>query len=210
MPIGELVAGAALGLTLQVLHEAIKKAKGRSMTTKCILERLDATIFTITPLVDHVDKLSERVEDSQRKVIEELKHLLEKAVLLVEAYAELRRRNLLKKFRYKSRIKELEASLRWMVDVDVQVNQWLDIKELTTKMSEMNTKLEQITCQPTDCGCFETNQSISQSSNQNTTGRSSGEDQESPSDESEPRIDIHLRWTTRNGTKDHEIRFVVK
>ncbi|KAG2329432.1 hypothetical protein Bca52824_000612 [Brassica carinata] len=83
MPIGELVAGAALGLTLQVLHEAIKKAK------------------------------------------------------------ELRRRNLLKKFRYKSRVEELETSLRWMVDVDVQVNQWLDIKKLTTKMSEMNTKLEQ-------------------------------------------------------------------
>ncbi|KAL0714025.1 hypothetical protein Bca4012_021003 [Brassica carinata] len=104
MPIGELVAGAALGLTLQVLHEAIKKAKGRSMTTKFILDRLDATIYRITPLV--IKSISSPKE-------------------------------------YKSRVEELETSLRWMVDVDVQVNQWLDIKKLTTKMSEMNTKLEQ-------------------------------------------------------------------
>ncbi|KAF2587757.1 hypothetical protein F2Q70_00040619 [Brassica cretica] len=91
MPIGEVMVGAALGITLQVLHEAIMKAKDRSLTTKYILERLEATISRITPLV---------------------------AISLVEAYAELRRRNLLKKYRYKSRIKELEASLRWMVEVD--------------------------------------------------------------------------------------------
>ena len=100
MPIGEVLVGAALGITLQVLHEAIIKAKHRSLTTKCILDRLDATISRITPLVVHVDKISKGVEDSQRKVIEDLKRLLEKAVFLVEAYAELRRRNLLKKFRY--------------------------------------------------------------------------------------------------------------
>lgn len=100
MPVSELMAGAALGLALQVLHDAIKKAKDRSLTTRCILDRLDATIFRITPLVAKVDKLSEEVEDSPRKVIKDLKHLLEKAVSLVEAYAELRRRNLLKKFRF--------------------------------------------------------------------------------------------------------------
>ncbi|CAN6969512.1 hypothetical protein Bca4012_094840 [Brassica carinata] len=212
MPIGEVMVGAALGITLQVLHEAIMKAKDRSLTTKYILERLEATISRITPLVVHVDKISKRVEDSQRKVIEDLKRLLEKAVSLVEAYAELRRRNLLKKYRYKSRIKELESSLRWMVEVDVQVNQWLDIKELLAKMSEMNTKLETITCPPTDCNCFKSNDSkspvISQSSNQNILEATDGSSEE---DEKEsPRIDIHLRWSSRKGAKDREIRFMVK
>ncbi|KAF3497538.1 hypothetical protein DY000_02055780 [Brassica cretica] len=215
MPIGEVIVGAALGITLQVLHEAIIKAQDRSSTTKCILVRLDATISRITPLVAHVDKISKRVEDSQRKVIEELKRLLEKAVPLVEAYAELRRRNLHKKHRYKSSIKELEASLRWMVDVDVQVNQWLDIKELVAKMSEMNTKLNKITCQPTDGSCFKSNDStspvLSQSSNLEATDGSSEEDEEeSPSSGSEPRIDIHLRWSSRKGRKAREIRFMAK
>ncbi|KAL0847639.1 hypothetical protein Bca101_020885 [Brassica carinata] len=247
MPIGEVIIGAALGITLQVLHEAIKKAKDRSLTTKCILDRLDNTISRVTPLVVQVDKLSERVEGSQREVIKELKHLLEKAVFLVEAYAELRRRNLLKKYRYvvyiihemkafclvyiiyiyvcvcvcvllisryKSRIKELEASLRWMVDVDVQVNQWLDIKELMVKISEMNTKLDKITCQPTDCNCFGSNHHsispvVSQSNILEATDPSSEEDEKNPSEGSEPRIDIHLRWSSRKGSKDREIRFMV-
>lgn len=100
MPIGELFAGAALGFALQVLHEAIKKAKDRSLTARCILDRLEATILSITPLVAQVDKLSKDVEDSPRKVIEDLKVLLGKAVDLVDAYAELRRRNLLKKFKF--------------------------------------------------------------------------------------------------------------
>ncbi|CAG7865085.1 RPW8-like protein 3 [Brassica rapa] len=212
MPIGEVLVGAALGITLQVLHEAIIKAKHRSLTTKCILDRLDATISRITPLVVHVDKISKGVEDSQRKVIEDLKRLLEKAVFLVEAYAELRRRNLLKKFRYKSRIKELEASLRWMVEVDVQVNQWLDIKQFLAKMSEMNTKLERITCPPTDCNCFKSNDStspvMSQSSNQNILEATDGSSEED--EEESPRIDIHLRWSSRKGAKDREIRFMVK
>ncbi|KAJ0253681.1 RPW8-like protein 3 [Hirschfeldia incana] len=208
MPIGEVIVGAALGITLQVLHEAIKKAKDKSLTTKCILDRLEATISRITPLVVQVDKLSKRLDDSQRKVIEELKRLLEKAVSLVEAYAELRRRNLLKKYRYKSRIKELEASLRWMVEVDVQVNQWLDIKELMAKMSEMNTKLDKITCQPTDCNCFKSNDGTSQSVNQNILEATDGSSEEDG--EESPRIDIHLRWSSRKGAKDREIRFMVK
>ncbi|CDY52830.1 BnaAnng11770D [Brassica napus] len=216
MPIGEVIVGAALEITLQVLHEAIRKAKDRSSTKKCILDRLDATISRITPLVVHVDKISKRVEDSERKVIEELKRLLEKAVSLVEAYAELRRRNLHKKHRCKSRIKELEASLRWMVDVDVQVNQWLDIKKLVAKMSEMNTKLDKITCQPTDGSCFKSNDSTStvfsqsSSSLEATDGSLEEDEEESPSNGSEPRIDIHLRWSSRKGRKDREIRFMAK
>ena len=61
MPIGEVMVGAALGITLQVLHEAIMKAKDRSLTTKYILERLEATISRITPFVVHLDKISKRV-----------------------------------------------------------------------------------------------------------------------------------------------------
>ncbi|ESQ45481.1 hypothetical protein EUTSA_v10010714mg [Eutrema salsugineum] len=213
MPITEIIAGATLGLALQVLHEAIKRAKDRSITTRCILDRLDATIFRITPLVVQVDKLSEEVEDCPRKVIEDLKNLLEKAVSLVEAYAELRRRNLLKKSRYKRRIKELEASLRWMVEVDVQVNQWLDIKELMSKMSEMNTKLDEITRQPSGFPCFKKNHSIPQSTNQTIVeeiDRSPEECNECLSNGSNPKFDIHLRWSSRKQNTEREIRFTLK
>jgi len=92
-------------------------------------------------------------------------------------------------FRYKRRIKELDSSLRWMIDVDVQVNQWLDIKKLMGKMSEMNTKLDDITRQPMDII--------------EATGRSSEED-----GCTKPTIDIHFRW--KNQTKEHEIRFIFK
>ncbi|XP_010515423.1 PREDICTED: RPW8-like protein 3 [Camelina sativa] len=214
MSVVEIVAGPALGYALQALHYAIKRAIDRSLTSAYIFDRLDATIFKITTLVAQVDKLSEEVEDPQRKVIEDLKHLLEKAVSLVEAYAELRRRNLLKKFRYKRRIKELEASLRWMVNVDVQVNQWVDIKELMAKMSEMNTKFEENTRQPTNFMCFKSSHSISQqSSNEDIveeTDQSSEETAECSSDGSKPKIDIQIRWSSRKQNKDHEIRFVMK
>lgn len=100
MPLSEIIAGAALGLALQILHETIQKGKDRSSTTKCILERLDATIFRITPLITKVEKLSEEADEPQRRVIKDLKHLLENAVVLVEAYVELKRRNLLKKNRF--------------------------------------------------------------------------------------------------------------
>ncbi|XP_010426591.1 PREDICTED: RPW8-like protein 3 [Camelina sativa] len=213
MSVVEIVVRPALGFVLQALHYAVKKAIDRSLTSAYIFDRLDATIFRLTTLVAQVDKLSEEVEDPQRKVIEDLKHLLEKAVSLVEAYAELRRRNLLKKFRYKRRIKELEASLRWMVDVDVQVNQWVDIKELLAKMSERNTKLEENTRQPTNFMCFKSSNSISQSNNQDIveeTDQPSEETAECSSDGSKPKIDIQIRWSSRKQNKDHEIRFVMK
>ncbi|KAG7560327.1 Powdery mildew resistance protein RPW8 domain [Arabidopsis thaliana x Arabidopsis arenosa] len=187
MPLVELLTGAALGFALQLLHEAIIRAKERSLITRCILDRLDATIYKITPFVIKIDTFTEEVDEPLRRVIEELKCLLEKAIRLVEAYAELKRRNLLRKYRYKRRIKELDASLRWMVDVDVQVNQWLDIRKLMGKMSEMNTKLDEITSQPIDII--------------EATGRSSEED-----GCSKPKIDIHFRW--KKQTREHEIRFI--
>ena len=96
--IGEVVAGGALGLALGVLHEAVKTAKDRSVTTRFILHRLEATIDSITPLVVQIDKFSEEMEDSSsRKVNKRLKLLLENAVSLVEENAELRRRNVRKK-----------------------------------------------------------------------------------------------------------------
>lgn len=90
--------------------------------------------------------------------------------------------------RYKRRIKELEASLRWMVDVDLNVNQWQDIKELMGKMSDMNIKLDEITRQPIDC----------------LQNRRSSEEEGC----SKPKIDIHLRW--KKQSDEHEIRFVLK
>lgn len=78
-----------------------------------------------------------------------------------------------------------------MVDVDVQVNQWLDIKELMGKMYDMNMKRDEITRQAIDF------QNIVQSPD-----LSSEED-----GCSKPKIDIHLRWKKRS--KEHEIRLVV-
>lgn len=100
MPLAEIIAGAALGLALQILHEAIQRAKDRSLTTSCILDRLDSTILRISPLIAKVEKLGKESDESMRKVIKDLKHLLEKAVVLVEAYAELKRRNLVGKYRF--------------------------------------------------------------------------------------------------------------
>ena len=99
--IAEVAAGGALGLALSFLHEAVKRAKDRSVTTRFILHRLEATIDTITPLIVKIDKLSEKMEDSSsRKFNERLKLLLVNAVSLVEENAELRRRNVRKKFRF--------------------------------------------------------------------------------------------------------------
>ncbi|CAN8254795.1 unnamed protein product [Cochlearia groenlandica] len=165
MALESLVGGAILGLSLQVLHESILRAKDRSLTTRFILNRLEATLRRITPLVVRIDKLSKETKDSRGIVIEDLKKLLDKAVFLIDGYAKLGRRNLRKRYRYQRKIREFEASLRSMLDVDVQLNQWLDIKELAAKMSEMNTKLDEITRQPSDSSLdnYKKNHNISQS-----------------------------------------------
>ncbi|KAG2263484.1 hypothetical protein Bca4012_014553 [Brassica carinata] len=210
--VAELMAGAALGLTLQVLHEAIKMAIDRSLATRKILYRLQATISRITTFVAQVDKLSEEAEDSSRKVIEDLTNHLENAASLLMAYAELRRRNLIKKYRYRRSIKELEASLRWMVNVDVQVEQWADIKKLMAEVPEMNTKLDEITCRLSDGPWFKKNHSILQSSNQNTvkdTHQSSEENAGCLSEGSKPTIDINIQWKSRKGNNHRSIRFTL-
>lgn len=98
--------------------------------------------------------------------------------------------------------------------MDVQVNQWSDLKVLMAKMSEMNIKLDEITRQPTDCTCFKNSHCLSsQTSNQSIikeTTRSSEEIAECSSDGSKPKIDIHIRWSSRKHSKDRDIRFVVK
>ncbi|CAA0392505.1 unnamed protein product [Arabidopsis thaliana] len=130
--IAEVAAGGALGLALSVLQEAVKRAKDRSVTTRFILHRLEATIDSITPLVVQIDKFSEEMEDSSsRKVINVLSFSLRTLFLL-----------------YMRDIKEYEAKIRWVVGVDVQVNQLADIKELKAKMSEISTKLDKIMPQP--------------------------------------------------------------
>lgn len=99
MPVGELVslvAGAALGLSFQIIYEGVKKAKDRS-----VFDRLHTTINRVTPLIAQIDQHSEGVEDSPlRKVNERLKLLVGTAVCVVEAYAGLGRRNLSKKYRF--------------------------------------------------------------------------------------------------------------
>nr|ACQ99499.1 truncated RPW8.2 [Arabidopsis lyrata subsp. petraea] len=47
--IGEVFAGG-------VLQEAVKRARDRSVTTRFILDRLKATIDSITPLLLQIDK----------------------------------------------------------------------------------------------------------------------------------------------------------
>lgn len=92
-----------------------------------------------------------------------------------------------------------------MVDVDVKVNQWADIKDLMAKMSEMNTKLDKIMGQPIDCIISDennTNLDIVERvdpSLEAKAGCSNGH--------SKPKIDIHLRWSKKS--KDHGVRFVL-
>ncbi|KAG7560331.1 Powdery mildew resistance protein RPW8 domain [Arabidopsis thaliana x Arabidopsis arenosa] len=212
--IAEVAAGGALGIGLSVLQETVKRAKDRSVTTRFILKRLKATIDNITPLMVQIDMVSEQMEDpSLRKVSEHLKLLLESAVSLVEANAELRRRNLCKKFRYMREIKEFEAELRGLVDVDVQVNQWADIKALKANMSEIITKLDKIMHQPTECICCKNNCSTSQSTNQDIveeTDRSPEKNAECSNDGWKLKIDINIGWWSRKQNKCHGIRFALQ
>nr|ACQ99479.1 RPW8.2 [Arabidopsis lyrata subsp. petraea] len=213
--IGEVFAGGALGIALGVLQEAVKRARDRSVTTRFILDRLKATIDSITPLLLQIDKVSEEMEDPQsRRVNEDLKLLLKTAASLVENNAKLRRRNLLKKLRfYMRKIKELEARLKWVIDVDLQINQLADIKELKAKMSEMSTKLDKIMRQPTECTCVKSNCSTLQSTNQDIveeTDRSPEKNAECSNDGRKLKIDINIGWCSRKQNKCHAIRFAVQ
>ncbi|KAG2263483.1 hypothetical protein Bca4012_014552 [Brassica carinata] len=134
MPMGELMTGTILTLILPIILDAINETRN----IRSDLDRLDETLSTIIQANKHLH------EDSQRKIMEDLKHLHKKVRYHQEAYAKLRCIHLLEKYRYTRIITELKASLRWITDTDLKFDQWAANQELKAKMSEMNTTLARI------------------------------------------------------------------
>lgn len=89
MPMGELMTGTILTLILPIILDAINETRN----IRSDLDRLDETLSTIIQANKHLH------EDSQRKIMEDLKHLHKKVRYHQEAYAKLRCIHLLEKYR---------------------------------------------------------------------------------------------------------------
>ncbi|CAA0385505.1 Powdery mildew resistance protein RPW8 domain [Arabidopsis suecica] len=139
MPIGELAIGAVLGVGAQAIYDRFRKARDISF-----VHRLCATILSIEPFLVQIDKRSKVEGSPLREVNERLTCFLELAYVFVEAYPKLRRRQVLRKYRYIKAIETIELALRSIIVVDFQVDQWDDIKEIKAKISEMDTKLAEV------------------------------------------------------------------
>ena len=95
MPIGELAIGAVLGVGAQAIYDRFRKAKDIS-----VVNGVRTTIISTEPLLVQIDKHSKVEGSPLREVNERLTCFLELAYVLVEAYPKLRRRQVLRKYRF--------------------------------------------------------------------------------------------------------------
>nr|ACJ05897.1 HR4 [Arabidopsis thaliana] len=142
MPIAELAVIKKVGVPLiavalrvgaQVIYDRFRKGKDTS-----IINRLGRTMKSISPVRDRIGKLSNVEGKPFREVHESLTRLLEDAKSIIENYRKLRWSSC-RKYRYIKKLESIELELVRLV-LEIQVDQWTDIKETKAQISEKHNK----------------------------------------------------------------------
>nr|QDK59716.1 HR4 [Arabidopsis thaliana] len=148
--VGVPLIAVALRVGAQVIYDRFRKGKDTS-----IINRLGRTMKSISPVRDRIGKLSNVEGKPFREVHESLTRLLEDAKSIIENYRKLRwSRHVCRKYRYIKKLESIELELvRVVLEIQVdqwtdikemkaiQVDQWTDIKETKAQISEMHNKL---------------------------------------------------------------------
>ncbi|KAK7824689.1 putative disease resistance protein [Quercus suber] len=109
-----VVVGPALGLAFRqgfmLLRDTVKAVVDRTRMFKSILERLDSTLNCLTPMVDQIIEISEKLNLPERET-KRLKEHMEEEVKLVRKCLTIRWWNYVFKFKNSSKLKELDEEI---------------------------------------------------------------------------------------------------
>ena len=102
--------GTAFGQVFTSLRETVKDAVNKVHQFKPILERLKSTLDRLSPVVDRIVELSEKL-DLPESETERLKKHMEEGVKLVRNCLTVQRWNYVSKFKYSSKLKDLDNEI---------------------------------------------------------------------------------------------------
>ena len=126
--------GAAFGQVFTSLRETIKDAVSEVRQFKTILEHLQSTLDCLVPIVDQIVELSENLDLLERE-IKRLKEHMEEGVKLVRKCLTVRWWNYIFKFKYSSKLKDLEYEIVRFC--------WLDLIAQCTRNGLMTLEISQ-------------------------------------------------------------------
>ncbi|POO02729.1 Powdery mildew resistance protein, RPW8 domain containing protein [Trema orientale] len=130
----EIVLEAALGVACESLLKAIRQAERGVCMFDSDLTELDITVEHLKPKVDEIDRLRKKIGDSSNN---EMCEFLRGAEQLVKTCSEVAWWNFLKKCKYSKKLKQLNASLRRLIEIDLQFDLAIGIVEISVQMEEL-------------------------------------------------------------------------
>lgn len=134
--------GAGLEKVLSVLSKTISHVIKKTWLFKSKLKRLQETIDKISPIFNDIEKLNQILDRPQQETdsfIDQLK----RAEVLVKECKKIKYLNVYMKYTLSSKLDELEESLLRFFQIEVQLHQARDTKEILVAVKDMHKRLDQ-------------------------------------------------------------------
>ncbi|KAL5557121.1 hypothetical protein UlMin_039357 [Ulmus minor] len=129
-----VVLGAALGVACEMLLQAVTSADHRACMFDSVLSNLESTVRRLKPRINKIDQLNQKLNDfSENEILEVLK----KAEELVRKCSDVACWNYLKKYKYSKKLVQLDALLRKLIEIDLQVDQTIVMMEVFVEVEKL-------------------------------------------------------------------------
>ncbi|KAL5557124.1 hypothetical protein UlMin_039360 [Ulmus minor] len=130
----EVLLDAALGIACEQLLQSITSAEHRACMFDSVLSNLESTVRRLRPRINKIDKLNQKLDYfSENEILEVLK----KAEELVRKGSDVAWWNYLKKYKYSKKLLQLDALLRKLIEIDLQVDQIIVMMEVSVEVEEL-------------------------------------------------------------------------
>lgn len=124
----------ALTVACDGLLQAIAEAEDGVCMFDSVLTELETTVNRLKPKVNEIDRLNRKKGNSS---IDEIREFLTRAEQLVKKCSEVAWWNMLKKYKYSKKLMQLNASLRRLIEIDLQFDQVIATMEISVQMEEL-------------------------------------------------------------------------
>jgi hypothetical protein len=134
----EVILQITLGEVARNLLEAVTEAKQRANRFKPLLADLESTITILVPKITKIEQLSQELGESPKDEIQKLKLLLDDAKQLVSKCSEIACWDFCRRDRYSKKLHQLQAALRWLIEVELPVGQSEDLMRILVEVERIH------------------------------------------------------------------------
>ncbi|KAM7250581.1 hypothetical protein ACFE04_022464 [Oxalis oulophora] len=139
--VGEFVGGALLGAVFGLLLEAVVDAAKTVSTFKSNFKNMESILIQIVPVINRIQILNQVLDISEDETLV-LKETLETGAFIVKKCAKVRAWNYAKRYRYSSKLKELERLLETTFTIVVPAQTARDVKEMQLGVNDLKCLLK--------------------------------------------------------------------